>query len=339
MAGAGPPHYAHWPPQAGHNLPPMGDMDEVRTIFVLGFPPDVKERELQNLLRWWPGYEASQMNFKGEQPMGFALFSSAAAAMAAKEALQNLVFDHETNSTLRAEMAKKNLYVKRGVTGMGTETPPFDQSKRLRTAGDFSTPHYAPPGAFAAPPPTSWFHAPAGSYDPYAGYGMPPLQPVAQPMVAPGAPAGYVPMQNTKDNPPCNTLFVGNLGESTSEAELRGIFSGQPGFRQMKVLRQGRSTVCFIEFADVNSAIAVHNNLQGAIVTSSDRGGMRLQYSKNPFGRKKEFMNNNNNNQDGGAPGVPTSALKKFQVNPWALASMIVCIIVNYGANGQLEIA
>ena len=29
---------------------------------------------------------------------------------------------------------------------------------------------------------------------------------------------------------------------------------------------------------DVNSAIAVHNNMQGAIVTSSDRGGMRLQY-------------------------------------------------------------
>eukprot|EP00250_Pteridium_aquilinum_P008251 c17803_g2_i1 orf=1442-2404(-) len=308
MAGAGPQHFVSWPPPAGHNVPQMVDTDEVRTIFVLGFPPDVKERELQNLLRWWPGYEASQMNFKGEQPMGFALFTSAAMAMAAKDALQNLVFDHETNSTLRAEMAKKNLYVKRGVTGMGTETPPFDQSKRLRTGGDFTTSHYAPPGAFAAPPPTSWvpqsFMPPGGSYDPYGGYGMPPVQPVAQPLVPPVAPAGYAPIQNTKDNPPCNTLFVGNLGESTNEAELRGIFSGQPGFRQMKVLRQGRSTVCFIEFADVNSAIAVHNNMQGAIVTSSDRGGMRLQYSKNPFGRKKEFMVNS----DGGAPGVPTSA-------------------------------
>ena len=60
----------------------------MRTIFVLGFPPDVKERELLNLLRWWPGYEASQMNFKGEQPMGFALFSSAAMAMSARDALQ-----------------------------------------------------------------------------------------------------------------------------------------------------------------------------------------------------------------------------------------------------------
>ncbi|MCO5581210.1 hypothetical protein L7F22_035088 [Adiantum nelumboides] len=91
-----------------------GVFDQVRTIFVLGFPPDVKERELQNLLRWWPGYEASQMNFKGEQPMGFALFSSAVMALSARDALQNLVFDPDTNSVLRAEMAKKNLYVKRG---------------------------------------------------------------------------------------------------------------------------------------------------------------------------------------------------------------------------------
>lgn len=40
-----------------------------------------------------------------------------------------------------------------------------------------------------------------------------------------------------------------------------------------------RSLNDFMVFAqDVNSAIAVHNNMQGAIVTSSDRGGMRLQY-------------------------------------------------------------
>lgn len=48
----------------------------------------MKERELQNLLRWWPGYEASQMNFKCDQPMGFALFSTTAMAMAARDALQ-----------------------------------------------------------------------------------------------------------------------------------------------------------------------------------------------------------------------------------------------------------
>ena len=42
-------------------------------------------------------------------------------------------------------------------------------------------------------------------------------------------PRSYAPVTNTKDNPPCNTLFIGNLSEHTSEDELRGIFQGQPG--------------------------------------------------------------------------------------------------------------
>jgi hypothetical protein len=32
-------------------------------------------------------------------------------------------------------------------------------------------------------------------------------------------------LQNAKDNPPCNTLFIGNLGENINEDELRGLFS------------------------------------------------------------------------------------------------------------------
>jgi RNA recognition motif-containing protein len=32
-------------------------------------------------------------------------------------------------------------------------------------------------------------------------------------------------VQNTKDNPPCNTLFIGNLGENINEDEVRGLFS------------------------------------------------------------------------------------------------------------------
>ncbi|KAG8088298.1 hypothetical protein GUJ93_ZPchr0010g7837 [Zizania palustris] len=47
----------------------------------------IKEQKLHNLLRWLPGFEASHVNFKGEEPMGFALFSSAHHAIAAKVAL------------------------------------------------------------------------------------------------------------------------------------------------------------------------------------------------------------------------------------------------------------
>ncbi|KAF8400388.1 hypothetical protein HHK36_013686 [Tetracentron sinense] len=122
MAGAGIHHYGHqWapapappPPLIPVENPNRITTDEIRTIFISGLPEDVKERELQNLLRWLPGYDASQVNFKGEQPMGFALFSTSQFAMAAKDALQEMVFDAESKSVLHTEMAKKNLFLKRG---------------------------------------------------------------------------------------------------------------------------------------------------------------------------------------------------------------------------------
>ncbi|XAR74041.1 hypothetical protein NMG60_11008200 [Bertholletia excelsa] len=285
-AGVPPPH-PHPPPMPmdAHNRLPN---DEVRTIFISGLPEDVKERELQNLLRWLPGYEASQVNFKGEHPMGFALFTTAQFAIAAKDALQELVFDAESNSVLHTEMAKKNLFVKRGIVADSTA---YDQSKRMRTGGDYTHTGYSSPSPFHPPPAPVWgphgYMAPAPpQYNPYGGY---PVAPVPMPAPAPvPAPSSYVPVQNTKDNPPCNTLFIGNLGENIKEDELRGLFSVQPGFKQMKILRQERHTVCFIEFEDVNSATNVHHSLQGALIPSSGSVGMRIQYSKNPFGKRKD---------------------------------------------------
>ncbi|KAM3245776.1 hypothetical protein P3L10_007543 [Capsicum annuum] len=155
--------------------------------------------------------------------------------------------------------------------GIVADSNAHDPSKRMRTGG---------------PPP----------YNPYGGY------PVAHmPVSAPApvsAPSSYAPVQNTKDNPACNTLFIGNLGENINEEELWGLISGQPGFKEMKVLRQERHTVCFIEFEQVNSATNVHQNLQGAVIPSSSSVGMRIQYpfflfsstySKNPFGKRKDF--------------------------------------------------
>jgi hypothetical protein len=46
--------------------------------------------------------------------MGFALFSSPHQAIAAKDILQDMLFDPESKSVLHTEMAKKNLFVKRG---------------------------------------------------------------------------------------------------------------------------------------------------------------------------------------------------------------------------------
>ncbi|KAE8668572.1 hypothetical protein F3Y22_tig00112293pilonHSYRG00235 [Hibiscus syriacus] len=76
-----------------------------------GIPPSLQ----QNLLRWLPGFEDSQLSYKGEKPKGFVLFSNAEFAVAAKDVLQKMVFDSKLKSLLHIEMARKNLVVKRGI--------------------------------------------------------------------------------------------------------------------------------------------------------------------------------------------------------------------------------
>ncbi|XP_048549893.1 RNA-binding protein with multiple splicing-like [Triticum urartu] len=195
MAGAGIHPFPPPPVPGAPDAAVRPGSDEVRTIFITGLPVDVKERELHNLLRWLPGFEASQINFKGDQPMGFALFSYAHHAIAAKAALQDLVFDAETKSALHIEMAKKNLFIKRGV---GTDANAMDQSKRLRTGGDYTHSTYAPP-PFHPPPPavsmwgTAGYMAAPPPYNPYAGYPVPTV-PMASPSPVPG-PTAYAPVQ------------------------------------------------------------------------------------------------------------------------------------------------
>jgi hypothetical protein len=50
-------------------------------------------------------------------------------------------------------------------------------------------------------------------------------------MFGPLRPATFSPVTNLRDNPPCNTLFIGNLGDNTNEQELRVLMGSQPGYR------------------------------------------------------------------------------------------------------------
>lgn len=257
-AGYAPPYGAPPAGYYGAPAPYQPHPDELRTLFLTGFPADVKERELNNLLRFLPGYEASQLHVAGAksaQAQGFALFDSGASAQNALRSISNLVFEEGT--VLRCEMARKNMYIKDD-----------SSTKRSRYDGQFAS--YGGASAYAAPAP-------------YYGGGAAAASP---------QPQGYQAISNTKDNPPCNTLFIGNLGDATDENELRQIFGGLAGFRQIKLNRGGRGITCFVEFSDVASAMAVHQSQQGAVLQSSDRGGIRIQYSKNPFGKKRDYGGN-----------------------------------------------
>ncbi len=85
-------------------------------------------------------------------------------------------------------------------------------------------------------------------------------------------------------NPPCNTLYVGNLPLATTEEELKSLFSRQQGYRRLCYRTKSNGPMCFVEFEDVSYAINALKLLQGVVLSSSIKGGIRLSFSKNPLG-------------------------------------------------------
>ncbi|XP_059159663.1 uncharacterized protein LOC131943511 isoform X6 [Physella acuta] len=83
---------------------------------------------------------------------------------------------------------------------------------------------------------------------------------------------------------PCSTLFVANLGQFSSEQELKDLFSSFQGFVRLRMHNKGGSPVAFVEFQDVRQAQEAMTRLQGFVLLSSDRGGIRIEYAKNKMG-------------------------------------------------------
>lgn len=87
------------------------------------------------------------------------------------------------------------------------------------------------------------------------------------------------------ENPPCNTLYVGNLPPLANEIELRTLFGTMPGFRRLSFkTKVGGTPMCFVEFEDIKTATYAMEQLYGVMLSNSTKGGIRLSYSKNPLG-------------------------------------------------------
>lgn len=126
------------------------------------------------------------------------------------------------------------------------------------------------------------------------------------------------PANPADQNPPCNTLYVGNLPPDATEQELRSLFSPQKGFRRLSFRTKTTSSassssnhgpMCFVEFEDVAHATRALAELYGRILPRSSntngKGGIRLSFSKNPLGVRgpgnqrrssSNQVNGNNNN-------------------------------------------
>ncbi|XP_041355657.1 uncharacterized protein LOC121373230 isoform X5 [Gigantopelta aegis] len=104
----------------------------------------------------------------------------------------------------------------------------------------------------------------------------------ATPIIA--SPTTNVNTSPSQSNAPCSTLFVANLGSFCSEQELKDLFTTFKGFSRLRMHNKGGSPVAFVEFQDVTQAATVMNRLQGFVLLSSDRGGLRIEYAKNKMG-------------------------------------------------------
>ncbi|KAG9244973.1 hypothetical protein BJ878DRAFT_420220 [Calycina marina] len=94
----------------------------------------------------------------------------------------------------------------------------------------------------------------------------------------------YPPVNPADQNPPCNTLYVGNLPIDTSEDELKAMFSKQRGYKRLCFRTKQNGPMCFVEFEDVSFATKALHELYGHPLHNSIKGGIRLSFSKNPLG-------------------------------------------------------
>lgn len=94
----------------------------------------------------------------------------------------------------------------------------------------------------------------------------------------------FPPVNPADQNPPCNTLYVGNLPIDTSEEELKAMFQKQRGYKRLCFRTKQNGPMCFVEFEDVTHATRALHELYGKPLHNSFKGGIRLSFSKNPLG-------------------------------------------------------
>jgi flagellar basal body rod protein FlgC len=118
-----------------------------------------------------------------------------------------------------------------------------------------------------------------------------------------------LPAANPADqNPPCNTLYVGNLPSDASEEELKGIFAVARGYKRLCFRTKSNGPMCFVEFDDISCATKALNEYYGTMLHNSMKGGIRLSFSKNPLGvRSNPGGSHNNSNQVNGLSPMPGS--------------------------------
>ncbi|KAL2117832.1 hypothetical protein VTJ04DRAFT_7492 [Mycothermus thermophilus] len=171
------------------------------------------------------------------------------------------------------------------------------------------------PGPSSVPTPMPYYaHTPSPSLSNLSKTTMSPttMAGPAAPYAPPPMPSRihhYPPANPADQNPPCNTLYVGNLPADTSEEELKAMFSKQRGYKRLCFRTKQNGPMCFVEFEDITAATRALKELYGQPLHNSTKGGIRLSFSKNPLGvRSNQNPQNPMNAVHGNTSGFTTAS-------------------------------
>jgi len=230
--------------------------EPVKTLFVSGFPMDIKSREVYNFFRFQTGFVNSSMSHRTKGAVAFAVFEDQATALRAKEVLHGQAFDPFAvpATELRIELAKSNSLV---------NPPPSTESssgssQRKRGLEESSE------GAGQ-----DYTDKKSKTTSSFPSFGTTSSRPRG------GGGGG--------NGAPCSTVFVANIG-FVPEDTIKGMFQNQAGFRRLKVNESSRGAMAFVDFIDENHAYMCMTALQGTQMPGGDPRGMRIEYAKAPMG-------------------------------------------------------
>ncbi|KAJ4463055.1 putative RNA recognition motif [Paratrimastix pyriformis] len=292
----------------GYGVNPDEAVDsDIKCLFISGLPADVKQREIHNLMRPYPGYEGSTLKAVGQKIACFAMFTTREQAQCALDGLNGITFDAELNSVLRVDFSRRNSNgIKR------TREPEESRTQGRPRVETIPVPSTAPPPLSCYPPylpnqsayataPSALLPSPPippdlSSLDPASAsqtilpaserYPPAPYQAYAGWGGAPSSSRSFPSAQQQQRAPslPIATLFVYNLPVSANEVALREIFGKYPGLGRLSVNHKPNGAcVAFIEFSSVDEATTAMRALSGTPFEPGTQP-MQIDYAKKPFG-------------------------------------------------------
>ncbi|CAL0308726.1 unnamed protein product [Lupinus luteus] len=252
------------------------DRTNINTLFISGLPDDVKAREIHNLFRRRPGFDACQLKYtgRGNQVVAFATFFNHQSAMAALHAFNGVKFDPQSGSVLHIELARSNSRRKRK-PGSGAYVVIDKRSKKGEIDVQGSS---TDDGEFESDPDEQ-----SGSG---SDHGDLATTNSGETAVDSGNAVSMEQHQKDADGGPCSTLFIANLGPNCTEDELKQAFSVHDGFNLVKMRSRGGMPVAFADFDETEQATKVMEQLQGSLLPSSDRGGMHIEYARSKMRKR-----------------------------------------------------